>query len=145
MNFLYQRFDIGGATSANQYGLHTTVNRWLGDSMFGIEGDVTVTFGTFAPGRRQQQVFYGGGLHVGSRSGKFQPWGHVVAGGAHERFSQGIGPNSFNGFGLMAGGGVDLQWRSHIAFRFEGDFLATRYVGVWQKTVSAGAGVLFDF
>ena len=144
MNFLYQRFDIGGSDS-NLYGLHTTVNRWLGDSMFGIEGDVTATFGRLIPTRREQQVFYGGGVHIGERSGKFQPWAHVLAGGAHERFNQGGGQSAFNGFGLMAGGGVDFQWRSHLAFRFEGDFLATRYAGLWQNTASAGAGVLFDF
>ena len=96
MNFLYQRFDIGGSDS-NLYGLHTTVNRWLGDSMFGIEGDVTATFGRLIPTRREQQVFYGGGVHIGERSGKFQPWAHVLAGGAHERFNQGGGQSAFNG------------------------------------------------
>jgi hypothetical protein len=143
-NFAYQRFDIGGSNS-NLYGVHTTVNRWLGDSMFGIEGDVTATFGRLIPTRREQQVFYGGGVHIGVRHGKIQPWAHVVAGGAHERFNQGGGVSSFNGFGIMAGGGADIQWRSHIAFRVQADFLTTRYNGLWQKSISTGAGVLFDF
>jgi hypothetical protein len=143
-NFTYQRFDVGGSNS-NLYGIHTTVNRWLGDGMFGIEGDVTATFGRLIPTRREQQVFYGGGVHIGKRSGKIQPWAHVIAGGAHERFNQGGGISAFNGFGIMAGGGADVQWRSHIAFRFQADFLATRYSGVWQKSISTGVGILFDF
>jgi hypothetical protein len=143
-NFAYQRFDIGGSNS-NLYGVQTSVARWLGDSMFGIEGDVTATFGRFNPHIREQQVFYGGGVHIGARSGKLQPWGHVIAGGAHERFNQGVGPSGFNGFGIMAGGGADIQWRSHVAFRFQADFLTTHYNGFWQKSISTGAGVLFDF
>lgn len=143
-NFVYQRFNIGGSNS-NLYGLQTSVAHWLGDSMFGIEGDVTTTFGRFSAHIREQQVFYGGGIHVGARSGKLQPWGHVLVGGAHERFNQGIGPSGFNGFGIMAGGGADLQWSAHIAFRFQGDYVVTRYNGLWQNSVGAGAGILFDF
>jgi hypothetical protein len=143
-NFTYQRFDMGGSNS-NLYGVQTTVNRWLGDGMFGIEGDVIATFGRFSPHLREQQVFYGGGLHVGSRSGKYQPWGHILAGGAHERFNQAIGPSGFNGFGIMGGGGVDFQWNAHIAFRAQADFLGTHYNGLWQKSISTGGGILFDF
>jgi hypothetical protein len=143
-NFAYQRFDIGGASS-NLYGIHTTVNRWLNDGMFGIEGAVTATFGRVSPTNRQQILFYGGGIHVGSRSGKFQPWAHFDFGGAHERFNQHIGPAAFNGFGLLGGGGVDIQWKSHIAWRVQADYFGTRFNGLWQKSVSTGVGILFDF
>jgi hypothetical protein len=144
MNFTYQRFDIGGGNS-NLYGVQTAVTRWLGDSWFGIEGTVTTTFGRLNPTNREQQTFYGGGAHVGSRSGKLKPWAHFDVGGAHERFNQHVGPAAFNGFGLMGGGGVDIQWKSHIAFRFQGDYFGTRYNGFWQKSISTGAGILFDF
>jgi hypothetical protein len=144
MNFTYQRFDIGGSNS-NLYGIHTSVNRWLGDSMFGIEGAVTATFGRQSPTNREQILFYGGGIHVGSRSGKIKPWAHFDVGGVHQRFNQHIGPAAFNGFGFLGGGGVDYQWRSHIAFRGQVDYFGTRFVGVWQKSISTGAGILFDF
>jgi hypothetical protein len=143
-NFTYQRFDIGGGNT-NLYGIHTSVTRWLGDSMFGIEGTATAAFGNFSPGRKEQTVFYGGGAHIGKRSGKFQPWAHILVGGAHDRFSQGIGTPSFNALAIMGGGGVDIQWRSHIAFRVQADFLGTRFGSVWQKSITTGAGVVFDF
>jgi hypothetical protein len=143
-NFTYQRFDIGGGNS-NLYGIQSSVNRWLGDSMFGIEGAVSATFGRLNAHDREQVVFYGGGLHVGKHEGKFQPWAHILAGGTHDRFNQTVGPASFNSFGIMGGGGLDIQWRSHVAFRVQADFLGSRFGSVWQKTISTGGGVVFDF
>jgi hypothetical protein len=154
-NFTYQRFDIGGGNS-NLYGIHTSVTRWLGDSMFGIEGTATASFGNANPLTKEQVVFYGGGAHVGKRSGKFQPWGHILVGGAHDRFSQAIGPASFNALAIMGGGGVDIQWRSHIAWRVQADYLGTHFplaIGrfgngfgtTWQNSITVGAGILFDF
>ena len=143
-NFTYQRFDIGGGNS-NLYGIHTSVTRWLGDSMFGIEGTATASFGNLNPLRKEQVVFYGGGAHVGKRSGRFQPWGHILVGGAHDRFSQAVGPASFNALAIMGGGGVDIQWRSHIAWRVQADYLGTRFGSVWQNSITTGVGILFDF
>jgi hypothetical protein len=143
-NFTYQRFDIGKG-NANLYGIQTGVNRWIADSPVGIEGTVTTTFGRFSPTVREQVVFYGGGLKVGKRDGKYQPWAHILFGGAHDRFNQGIGPASFNTWGFMGGGGVDIQWRSHIAWRAQVDFLGTHFGGVFQKTVNVGGGIVLDF
>src|ERR1019366_7008188 len=64
------------------------VNPWIADSPVGIEGTVTATFGRFSPTVREQVVFYGGGLKVGKREGKYQPWAHILFGGAHDRFNQ---------------------------------------------------------
>lgn len=143
-NFTYQRFDIGGGNS-NLFGIHTSVTRWIGDSWFGIEGTAAASFGNLGPTRKEQVVFYGGGAHVGKRTGKFQPWAHFLAGGAHDRFSQADNPASFNALGLMGGGGVDIQWREHLAWRVQADYLGTRFGSVWQPTITTGVGILFDF
>jgi len=143
-NFTYQRFDIGAGNS-NLYGIQTSVARWISDSPIGIEGAVSATFGRLNPHVREQIVFYGGGIKVGKHEGKYQPWAHLLFGGAHDRFNQGIGPAAFNTWGLMGGGGVDIQWRSHIAWRGQVDFLGTHFGGVWQKTVSVGGGIVLDF
>jgi hypothetical protein len=143
-NFTYQRIDIGNSNT-NLYGIHTTVTRWLSDSWFGLEGTVTASFGRVSPTNREHLVFYGGGAHVGKRTGKIQPWAHFLAGGAHDRFNQGVGPSAFNTFGIMGGGGVDFQWRSHVAWRVQVDYLGTRFGSVWQKSVTTGVGILFDF
>lgn len=144
MNFTYQRFDMGHDNS-NLYGIQSTVARFIGDGMFAAEGTVTVNFGYIVPGDREHFTFYGGGLRVQKRGGKFQPWAHVLAGGTHIRLNQFIGPASFNGFGLMAGGGVDIQWKSHISWRVEADFLPTHVSGAWQKTISTGGGIVISF
>jgi hypothetical protein len=143
-NFTYQRFDIGGGNS-NLYGIHSTVTRWIGDSWFGIEGTASASFGDLNPLRKEQVVFYGGGAHVGKRTGRFQPWAHFLAGGAHDRFTQADNPASFNALAIMGGGGLDIQWRPHIAFRVQADYLGTRFGSVWQKSVTTGVGILFDF
>jgi hypothetical protein len=144
MNFSYQRFDIGHNNN-NLYGIQTNVVRYVGDSMFGIEGDVAATFGRLNPHDREQVALYGGGLHVGKRSGKIQPWGHIIAGGAHDRFNQGIGPASYNGFGLLGGGGVDFLLMSHISLRVEADYMGTHFGGVWQKSINTGGGLVINF
>jgi hypothetical protein len=143
-NFTYQRFDIGAGNS-NLYGIQTSVARWIADSPVGIEGTVSATFGRATPTVREQLVFYGGGIKVGKREGKYQPWAHLLFGGAHDRFNQGIGPAAFNTWGLLGGGGVDMQWRSHISWRGQVDFLGTHFGGVFQKTVTVGGGIVFDF
>jgi hypothetical protein len=144
MNFAYERFDIGHNNN-NLYGVQTDVTRFIGDSMFGVEGAVSATFGKLVATDREQVAFYGGGVHIGKRTGKIQPWGHVVVGGAHDRFNQTVGNPSFNGFGMLAGGGVDYQLKSHLALRMEGDFLGTRFGGVWQKSISVGGGLVINF
>lgn len=143
-NFTYQRFDMGNG-NANLYGLQSSVNRWIADSPVGIEGTVTAAFGRFSPTVREQVVFYGGGLKVGKREGKYQPWAHILFGGAHDRFNQGGGQSAFNTWGFMGGGGVDIRWRSRIAWRAQVDFLGTHFGGVFQKTVNVGGGIVFNF
>jgi len=146
MNFTYQRYDIGtGKANSNLYGIQSSVSRYIGDSMFGIEGTTTVTFGHFTPNDREQLITYAGGLHVGKRTGKIQPWGHVLAGGSHDRFNQTTGPASFNSLAFIGGGGVDWQLRSHFTWRFEADYFTTRFGGVWQQAINAGTGLVINF
>jgi hypothetical protein len=144
MNFAYMRHDISSDNN-NLYGIQSSVTRFFGSGMFGIEGSATATFGDFSPKIAQRLATYEGGLHVAKRYGKLQPWGHVLAGGAHERISQGDGPASFNGFSLIGGGGVDIQLRPRLAWRVQGDFLATHLGGAWQETIIAGTGLIISF
>lgn len=142
--FSYQRFNIGGNNS-NLYGFQSSVARYIGDSMFGIEGATSVTFGYLNPTNRMNFLFYGGGLRAAKRSGTVQPWAHFLFGGSYLRTNQGVGPSSFNGFGLEAGAGVDIKFHSHFAWRVEGDYLGTRINSVWQPNVNIGAGLVVNF
>jgi hypothetical protein len=144
MNFVYQRFDIGNNNN-NLFGIQTSVTRYINDSMFGVEGNVSAVFGHLNPHDREQIAFYGGGLHVGKHTGKIQPWAHALFGGTHDLFNQGIGPASFNSFGIMTGGGVDFPLKSHLSIRVEADYQGTHFGGVWQKTINAGGGLVINF
>jgi hypothetical protein len=143
ISYAYQRFDISGK-SANLNGVQTSVARFT-NNYFALEGGVTATFGDLTPTVREQLAFYGGGARIQSRGHKTEPWLHVLFGGVHTRVTQGVGPASFSGFGIMAGGGVDYKFSSHMALRVQGDFLASHVNALWQNTANVGAGIVFGF
>lgn len=143
-NFVYQRFDIG-TDNSNLFGLQSSVAHFIHDGSFALEGGVSVTFGDILPGDREQLVFYGGGVKYQMRRHKYQPWVHVLAGGSHIRLNQMVGSPSFNGFGLMGGGGVDIPFRTHLAWRVEGDYFTTLISSTWQQNISVGGGIVIKF
>lgn len=144
MNYTYQRFDMSGNNTSLQ-GFHTTVSKYLGDSVWGLEGAVSASWGAISPVVKEKLVFYGGGLRIAARGRRLQPWLHGLFGGAHTRISQGIGPAAFNGFAYEAGGGLDWMLSGHWAIRMQADYLGTRIGGVWQHSISAGGGLLVMF
>jgi opacity protein-like surface antigen len=143
MGYVYQRFDVGGA-SVNLNGVQGSVSRFFNNYM-AIEGNVSATFGNLTPTVREQLAFYGGGVRIQSRGRKLEPWVHGIFGGVHSRVSQGVGPATNNGFGIMAGGGVDYKFSSHMALRVQGDYLGSHFSGLWQTSASVGVGIAFGF
>ncbi len=141
--YVYQRFDIGG-NNTNMNGVQGSAARFMND-YFAVEGGVTATFGTVSPSIAQHLLFYGGGGRIQVRGRRLQPWAHVLAGGVYTRFTQTIGTATYNGFGIMAGGGVDYKFRPRLAFRVQGDFLGSYISSFWQKTASVGGGIVFNF
>ncbi len=142
-SYVYQNFDIGNG-STNMNGVQGSVSRFF-NNYFALEGGVTATFGTVSPEVAQHLLFYGGGGRIQVRGRRLQPWAHALVGGVYSRFTQTGGTSTFNGFGIMAGGGVDYKFREHMAFRVQADFLGSYLSSFWQKTASAGAGIVFDF
>jgi hypothetical protein len=141
--YVYQKFDLGG-NSTNMNGVQGSVSRFIND-YFALEGGMTASFGTVNPAIAQHLLFYGGGGRLQLRGRKLQPWAHAMAGGVYARFTQTIGTATFNGFGIMAGGGVDYKFRPRVALRVQADFLASHLSTFWQKTVSVGGGIVFNF
>ncbi len=141
--YLYQRFDIGG-NDTNLNGVQASVSYFLND-YFAIEGATSATFGNFSSITAEHVVFYGGGGRLQLRGRRLQPWVHALVGGGYSRFTQGVGPASFNGLGIEAGGGIDYKFSPHAAIRVQTDYLGTRFSGAWQTTLNVGAGVVFDF
>jgi opacity protein-like surface antigen len=144
MIYLYQRFDISNNNN-NMMGFQSSVARYFGDSMFGIEAATSASWGKISPLVKENNVFYGGGLRVAPRGRRLTPWVHGLFGGEHVRFSQGGGISIFNGFAFEAGGGVDWKLTHRFALRVQVDYLGTRLGGVWQKTINAGGGLVVSF
>jgi len=141
--YQFNYFDVSG-NKTTMNGVSGSVAYFLND-YFAIEGATSATFGNFSSITAEHLIFYGGGGRVQMRGHRTQPWAHALIGGGYTRFTQGVGPATFNGLAIMAGGGVDYKFSPHVAIRGQADYLGTRFSGVWQTTFSAGAGIVFDF
>ena len=102
------------------------------------------------------------GLQIKKHSGKFQPFGEALFGGAHTNLDANIcklevgclsGSGSNNGFAMEYGVGLDIPITSSIQFRpVEVDYLATHFgsnhvagYSAWQNNFKYVAGVNFTF
>ena len=147
IGYQYQHFKILGQTFSDN-GYNSDVTRYLTD-WFGIEGTVAMGFGkTGAPlNITAKSFFVGGGPHLTwARPGRFEPWGHVLVGWEHFRFTQtaiGLGSNSAIGF--MAGGGVDYKIFPRAYWRFQGDAIGSHFGASRQYNYSFGTGIVLNF
>lgn len=141
--YQFNYFDVSGNKTIMN-GVSGSVSYFFND-YFAIEGATSATFGNFSSITAEHLIFYGGGGRIQLRGRRVQPWAHALIGGGYTRFTQGVGPATFNGLGIMAGGGVDYKFSPHAAVRVQADYLGTRFGGAWQTTLSVGAGIVFDF
>jgi hypothetical protein len=129
--------------NASMVGLNTTVTYFTND-WFAIEGNLVTGF---APTIYQQEhVKYfggGGGIRVGSRRAKWEPWGHALFGGGHLQ-PQTAG-NSRSALMIQAGIGVDYRVNARLSFRGEGDWVYTDFFKQTQNNFQAVAGLVFHF
>jgi hypothetical protein len=133
----------------HQSGINTDFTGFLGHD-FALEGDVAAGFGwsQFQPNIKLEtsEIFYGGGVRVGPERTRFQPWGHVLLGGEHFRFSQyspSLGSN--NGFAYQLGLGADIRIGPRAFWRVEGEYLGTHIFQATQANYQFGTGIAFAF
>jgi hypothetical protein len=144
VGYQYFRFRAG-ALSKGLNGFNASVTYFKND-WFGIEGGATGAFGSLTPTFHEKFAFYGGGVHLGMRKmEKFQPWAHALFGGTHVAITQTVGPSSFNGYGVVTGGGVDMMFKPGLGVRVSGDFVGSHISGAWQKNFQFGAGIVLNF
>ncbi len=156
VSYEYVRFRVPGG-SFNLHGFNTSIVRYAGN-WFGLEGDVSGDFGTIPKALtatfvsppsalKARLVLYSAGPRLAYRgNARIQPWVHALFGGAHARITQTAkNPNTFNVFGMTAGGGVDIKVGPRASWRVEGDYLGTRFAKVWQKSVTIKSGIVFNF
>jgi opacity protein-like surface antigen len=128
---------------ASLVGLNTTVTYFTND-WFAVEGNLVTGFAPEIYDREHVKYFGGGGgVHIGSRKARWEPWVHALFGGGHLQ-PQTAG-NSRNALAITSGGGVDYRVNSRLSLRAEGDYAYTRFFSHTQNDFQAFAGVVFHF
>jgi Outer membrane protein beta-barrel domain len=124
-------------------GLNTTVTYFTND-WFGLEGNLVTGFAPEIYTNAHVKYFGGaGGIRIGSRRARFEPFGHVLVGGAHLQ-PQTAG-NSRDSLEVTAGGGLDYRVNARLSLRVEGDWLRTQFFSDSQNNFQGVAAVVFHF
>jgi len=74
--------------------------------------------------------------------GKIRPFAEILFGGAHIGAR---GGSSDTSFATAIGGGIDYKIIRPIAWRFEGDYVQTRFFGATQNNVRLSTGIVLRF
>ncbi|HEY2459065.1 MAG TPA: outer membrane beta-barrel protein [Candidatus Acidoferrum sp.] len=128
---------------ASLVGVNTNVTYFTND-WFGIEGNIGTGFApTIYHNDHVKYLGYQGGIHLGSRRARWEPWAHILAGGGH-MLPQTAG-NSKNALAFTAGGGVDYRLYARLSLRAEADYVYTRFFGQNQNDFQGFAGIVIHF
>jgi hypothetical protein len=143
VGFEYLRFQ-SSAFNANMVGLNTTLTYYT-NSWFGVEGSAITGFGpTVFDSNNHAKIFGGaGGIRVGGRRARWEPFGHAQVGGSHLEPQTAFG--SKNGLLALAGGGVDFRVHSRLSFRGEVDWVYTGFFSQTQNNFQVIGGAVLHF
>jgi hypothetical protein len=129
---------------SNMVGLNTTVT-YFTNSWFGVEGSVITAFGGEVLASPDHAKLFGGagGIRIGGRRARWEPFGHAQVGGAHLQPQTASG--SRTSIMALAGGGVDFRLHARLSLRGEADWLYTAYFSQSQNNLQIVGGVVFHF
>jgi len=129
--------------NASLVGTNTTVsyftNGWLA-----VEGNIVTGFAPAININEHVKYFGGGGgVRVGGRRNRFEPWAHVLVGGAHLQPQTAAGSRS--AFSLQGGIGLDYRLHSRFSVRAETDWVHTTFFNETQNNFQAALDLVFHF
>ncbi len=129
--------------NASAVGINSSVT-YFTNEWFGIEGNASTGFAPQIFDKEHVKLLvYGAGPKIAWREKKWEPWVHLIAGGAHEQ-PQTAG-NSKNSYAIEAGGGADYRFNPRFSGRLEGDWVRTGFFGQSQNNFQLMGGVVFHF
>jgi len=129
--------------NASLVGLNTTVT-YFTNSWFAVEGNVITGFAPTIYENEHVKMFGGsGGIRIGGRKSKWEPWAHGLVGGDHLQ-PQTAGA-SRNALMAQAGVGVDYRVHARLSLRVEGDWVYTGFFSQAQNNFQGVAGAVFHF
>lgn len=82
------------------------------------------------------------GPRVSASVGKFRPFAQALFGAAHFDSN---GGGSDTSFATAIGGGLDYKIIRPVAWRFQGDYVQTRFFGTTQNNVRFSTGIVLRF
>lgn len=129
--------------NASLVGTNTTVsyftNGWLA-----VEGNFVTGFAPTINVNEHVKYFGGGGgIRVGGRRNRFEPWVHALVGGAH--LQPRTAGNSTAAFSVQGGIGLDYRLHSRFSVRGETDWVHTTFYNGTQNNFQAALDVVFHF
>jgi opacity protein-like surface antigen len=129
--------------TASLVGVNTTIN-YFTNTWFAVEGNLVTGFAPTIYENEHVKYFEGGGgIRIGGRRARFEPFAHALVGGAHLQ-PQTAG-NSRNALSAQAGIGVDYRVNSRLSLRLAGDYVYTDFFKQTQNNYQGTAGVVFHF
>lgn len=150
VSYQYNRDNLLGSPF-NTHGVNISLTRFFG-RWFGVEAQAGVGFlgntgvTSTPPNLDAKSLFAGAGPRLALRNrSRFEPWVHVLVGIEHFRFSQTAGVlGSNNALAGPAGGGVDIYFTPHLAFRGEADAVGSRFFSTNQRSFQVIGGLVFN-
>jgi hypothetical protein len=124
-------------------GMNTTLTYYT-NSWFAVEGNVITGFApTIYQNEHVKLVGGGGGLRIGGRRARWEPWGHALVGGSH--LQPQTAAASRNSLMVQAGAGVDFRVYARLSLRLEGDWVYTQYFHQTQNNFEGVTGIVLHF
>ena len=132
-----------GVFNASMVGLNTTVSYYTND-WFALEGNLVTGFAPEIYDREHVKYFGGaGGIRIGTRKARFEPWGHALVGGGHLQ-PQTAG-NSKGALTVTGGIGLDYRLHARLSLRAEADYVYSQFFNQTQNNFQGVAAVVFHF
>ena len=103
----------------------------------GISGNCT----TFNASFNEYNFLFGPRVSVSV--GRFRPFAEALFGGAHVSLNNNAGSDT--SFATALGGGLDYKIIRPIAWRFQGDYVQTRFFGATQSNIRISTGLVLRF
>lgn len=129
--------------NASLAGTNTTVS-YFTNSWLAVEGNIVTGFAPAVNLNEHVKYFGGGGgIRVGGRRNRFEPWVHALIGGAHLQ-PQTAG-NSRSALAAQAGIGLDYRLHSRFSIRLETDWVHTSFFDQDQNNFQGALDVVFHF
>src|SRR5215469_11801635 len=129
--------------NATMVGTNTTVTYYT-NGWFGVEGNLVTGFAPTIYQNEHVKLFGGGGgIRVGSRRARWEPWAHVLAGGGRLLpQTAGAGKGALM---VQTGGGVDYRLHARMSLRLEADWVYSTWFNQSQNSFQGVGGVVLHF